>query len=133
MYEVYLNLIEWGPGIYGIGQAASYYFNKSPDQLDLSESIFLASIVPKPKKFRWYFEGTALRPQWQEFNQFIARRMVDRGLIPPVDSLSFTGQVNLIGPATSLLTTIDSLDTDTLLLQPLDILPSDWPILRDSL
>ena len=133
MYEVYLNLIEWGPGIYGIGQASSFYFNKPPDQLDLSESIFLASIVPKPKKYRWYFEGDQLRPQWQEFNRFIANRMASRGLIPPVDSVGFTGQITLLGPAAGTLSLTDSTGLDSLLMQPLDLLPADWPIPQDSL
>ncbi|MDQ3072481.1 MAG: transglycosylase domain-containing protein, partial [Bacteroidota bacterium] len=33
MMEVYLNVIEWGPGIYGAGQASRFYFNKPPSQL----------------------------------------------------------------------------------------------------
>lgn len=52
MYEVYLNIAEWGPMVYGIHEAASFYFNKRPSQLSLEESIFLASIVPKPKHFK---------------------------------------------------------------------------------
>ena len=53
MYEVYLNIIEWAPNVYGIGEASRFYFNKLPSQLNLGESIFLASIVPKPKKFKY--------------------------------------------------------------------------------
>ena len=49
MFEVYLNIIEWGKNVYGIGEAARYYFEKSPADLTVGESIYLASIVPKPK------------------------------------------------------------------------------------
>jgi hypothetical protein len=49
MLEVYFNIIEWGPGIYGIGEAARYYFGKSPSELTIGESIFLASIVLNQK------------------------------------------------------------------------------------
>ena len=49
MFEVYLNLIEWGNNVYGIGEAARYYFGKHPSDLSLGESIFLANIVPRPK------------------------------------------------------------------------------------
>lgn len=133
MFEVYLNLIEWGPGIYGVRQAAQFYFKKSPADLDLAEAIFLASIVPKPKKYRWYFEGDQLRPQWQDFNRFIANRMASRGLIPPVDSTGFSGQIALLGPAASTLSIPDSTGMDSLLIQPLDLLPADWPITQDSL
>ncbi|NJK98250.1 MAG: hypothetical protein HC905_28065 [Bacteroidales bacterium] len=40
MFEVYLNIIEWGPDIYGIKEASRFYFNKQPSQLNLKESIF---------------------------------------------------------------------------------------------
>src|SRR5690606_41961669 len=39
MYEVYMNVIEWGRNVYGITEAARYYFGKHPSQLTLGESI----------------------------------------------------------------------------------------------
>ncbi len=122
MFEVYMNLIEWGPGVYGIGPAARFYFGKNHSELTLAESIYLASIVPRPKKFRWYFEGDSLRPEWADFNQFIAGRMVQRGLIEPVDSIRFNGQVQLTGPAGGFLMVRDSTDLDTLDLSPADLI-----------
>jgi len=56
MLEVYFNIIEWARNVYGIGEASRYYFGKTPSQLDLGESIYLASIVPKPKSGLFYFE-----------------------------------------------------------------------------
>ena len=56
MLEVYFNIIEWGPDVYGIGEASRYYFGKAPADLTLGESIYLASIVPKPKAGLYYFE-----------------------------------------------------------------------------
>ena len=50
--EHYLNLIEWGPGINGIGEAASFYFEKTPDKLNLEECIFLSNIIPNPKYYQ---------------------------------------------------------------------------------
>lgn len=124
MFEVYLNLIEWGPGVYGVRQAADFYFAKNPADLDLSECIYLASIVPKPKKYRWYFDGLELRPQWTEFNRFIAGRMQSRGLIPAVDSISFTGQVTLRGPAALALTVPDSSMVDSTFIWLDDLMPN---------
>ena len=46
--ETYLNIIEWGPGINGVVEAAQYYFGKSPGDLTLEESVWLSSIVPAP-------------------------------------------------------------------------------------
>jgi len=46
--EIYLNVIEWGDGIYGIGPAARHYFQKHPRDLDDLECAFLASIIARP-------------------------------------------------------------------------------------
>lgn len=49
--EIYLNIIEWGPGIYGIGEASRFYFSKPPEKLNLAESLVLTYIIPRPKYF----------------------------------------------------------------------------------
>lgn len=46
--ELYLNVIEFGPGIYGIRQATRYYFNEEPRDLSLGQALYLASILPAP-------------------------------------------------------------------------------------
>jgi hypothetical protein len=57
MMEVYLNVIEWGPGIFGATEAAQVYFYKHPSELNLGECTFLASIIPMPKKVRWFLDS----------------------------------------------------------------------------
>ena len=49
--ELYLNVVEWGPGIYGIGEASRHYFAKPPSALTLGESALLAVTLPNPT--RW--------------------------------------------------------------------------------
>ncbi len=46
--EIYLNLAEWGPGIYGIENAARHYFGRSAVELDRHQSARLAAILPSP-------------------------------------------------------------------------------------
>jgi monofunctional biosynthetic peptidoglycan transglycosylase len=48
--ELYLNVIEWGDGIYGIESAARFYFKKSAAQLSVHEAASLAAILPNPRK-----------------------------------------------------------------------------------
>lgn len=48
--EIYVNAIEFGPGIYGIGPAARHYFGKHPRDLMPVEAAFFSSILPSPKK-----------------------------------------------------------------------------------
>ena len=49
--EVYLNVIEMGPGVYGAEAAAQYYFNKSSSKLTKKEAATIAAILPNP--IRW--------------------------------------------------------------------------------
>ncbi len=49
--EVYLNIIEWGEGIYGVEAASEYYFKKSAKNLTVREAGALAAIVPNPRKW----------------------------------------------------------------------------------
>lgn len=82
MYEVYLNIAEWGPMVYGIREAADFYFKKRPSQLSIEESIFLASIVPKPKHFKNSFTADGRLQESQEgYFRLIAERLVKKGVI----------------------------------------------------
>lgn len=80
MLEVYFNIIEWGYHIYGIGQASRYYFGKTPDQLTLGESIYLASIVPDPKAGLYAFlPDGSLRPGLHGYFNLIGNLMAGHG------------------------------------------------------
>ncbi|MGH9898722.1 MAG: transglycosylase domain-containing protein [Pyrinomonadaceae bacterium] len=47
--ELYLNVIEWGDGIYGAEAASEYYFKKPAANLTASEAAFLVAIIPNPR------------------------------------------------------------------------------------
>jgi monofunctional glycosyltransferase len=49
--ERYLNVVQFGKNIFGIKQAAQYYFKKHPSELDVVESAFLAMVLPNPEKY----------------------------------------------------------------------------------
>lgn len=48
--EIYLNVVEWGPGVYGAEAASQYYFHHPASRLSPAEAAFLASILPNPTK-----------------------------------------------------------------------------------
>ena len=48
--EMYLNVIEWGDGIYGVEAAARTYFGKPAAYLDAAEAAFLAAMIPNPRR-----------------------------------------------------------------------------------
>ncbi|NDI98677.1 glycosyl transferase [Flavobacterium sp. LaA7.5] len=99
MLEVYFNVIEWGPDVYGIGEASQYYFQKMPAELTLDECLFLASIVPRPKSFMWQFNDEGkLKPYAERHNTYIRDLMLRRELITPEDTLQ-QEEVYINGPA----------------------------------
>lgn len=48
--EIYVNIAEYGPGIYGAGAASASYFGKAPSALDDTEAALLAAVLPNPKR-----------------------------------------------------------------------------------
>lgn len=99
MLEIYFNIIEWGPGVYGVNDASYFYFAKPPQKLELNECIFLASIVPKPKWFKYSFEGNHLRKDLGAYYSLLCRKMIERGHLMPADTLNLKKDVELKGQA----------------------------------
>jgi membrane peptidoglycan carboxypeptidase len=101
LLEIYLNIIEWGPGVHGAAEAARFYFDKEPIELSLDESLFLTVLVPSPSRWRSRVDADgALRPWARQQMAFIARKMATRGVldsaaVPAAESL----RVELRGPA----------------------------------
>ncbi len=50
--EIYLNVVEWGEGIYGADAASNYYFSKPAAALTPQEAAFLAAILPAPRYYQ---------------------------------------------------------------------------------
>lgn len=90
MFEVYLNVIEWGKNVYGISEASHHYFLKRPADLDLGESIFLASIVPNPKNGIYRFnEYGGLKPFLTGYFRLIGTLMANEGYTPRDSTRSY--------------------------------------------
>ena len=83
--ELYFNVIELGPGIYGIGPAAGHYFGKRPSELTLLDCAFLASIIPNPKKYHKQFEGGHVTEGWRKKLEYYLRKMVEQGKITELE------------------------------------------------
>jgi hypothetical protein len=118
MFEVYLNIIEWGPNVYGIGEAARFYFNKSPSELTLSESLYLSVIIPSPKKFMWRFgkDGQLKDHVGRHFHS-LAGLMIRRDVLMQEDTMGLTHHISISGPAKGFIKiTADTLVNDTFLL-----------------
>lgn len=120
MLEVYFNVIEWGPNVYGIGEAANFYFSKKPSDLTLKECLYLASIVPKPKKFMYEFNTDGFLKAIENKKQtFISNLMLRRGLIMPEDTIGQNIPMAITGNARSFLKfeVKDTIQVDTTLVE----------------
>ncbi|WP_157547498.1 biosynthetic peptidoglycan transglycosylase [Hymenobacter sp. DG25A] len=100
MMEVYLNIIEWGPKIYGVKEAAQFYFDKQPANLSLSESLYLASIIPRPKYYKNGFNQYGeMMSSARYFQRLIAQLMARKGYISQGEYESLGYHLNFNGPA----------------------------------
>ncbi len=70
--ELYLNVIEWGDGIYGAEAASQYYFKKSANTLTPREAAFLSAMIPNPR--------TVFNPQTNPRRVARRQRIIMRGM-----------------------------------------------------
>ena len=75
--EVYLNIAEFGPGIFGVGAASQRFFTKSPDSLSAAEAALLAAVLPNPKRLSVRSPSRYLRSR----QNWILRQMRQLGSI----------------------------------------------------
>jgi monofunctional biosynthetic peptidoglycan transglycosylase len=69
--ELYLNVIEWGPGVYGAQAAAEYYYHSPASSLGREESARLAAVIPAPLKRK--------PAHMNEYSEVILERMATSG------------------------------------------------------
>ncbi len=71
IFEVYLNVIEWGNGVFGAEAAARHYFNTSAAQLGAEQAARLAGMVPNPR----YYDKNRAAPGLGRKTSIILARM----------------------------------------------------------
>jgi len=59
--EVYLNVAEWAPGVYGAEAASRHWFDKSASELSAREAARLAAILPSPRRYNAASPGPYVR------------------------------------------------------------------------
>jgi membrane peptidoglycan carboxypeptidase len=76
--ELYLNVIEWGPNVWGLREAAGHYFAKRPDELTLLEAAYLVTIIPNPRMYHKHVEGGAVPPSFERRVKWLIEEMERR-------------------------------------------------------
>ena len=115
--ELYLNVVEFGPGIYGVGPAARFFFGREPGDLTVLQGVYLASLLPAPIPRYGMFERGAVGAGTLQQLRHTARSMALNHLIPAADAdaadhegIAFRPRSSPVpGPQT---VTVDPLTTD---------------------
>ena len=81
--ELYLNIAELGEGIFGVNQAAHFYFHKTPAELSAKEGAFLAMLLPSPKRYATSFRQGELTPYARKIIRSILNKMVIAHYLTP--------------------------------------------------
>lgn len=98
IFELYLNIAEWGKGVFGCEAAARAYFGKSAADLTVDEAVSMAVVLPNPR--RW---NPAERGKYVERNmRRVLGRMRASGLVD--DEVGLEGLEDLPEPIPSALT-----------------------------
>jgi hypothetical protein len=100
--EIYANLVELGPGVFGFDSAALYYFGKPVTEVSVREMAFLVSILPGPGIYHRYGVVGVVPSHWNAYIDRLIGICGNRGLIPDslvaealAENLVFRGPVSL--------------------------------------
>jgi hypothetical protein len=75
--ELYFNIVEFGPNLYGIGPAARHYFNAPAADLSIGQALYISSIMPSPK-IQHFGAGGAVVPGWMDYLRKLMKIAHDR-------------------------------------------------------
>jgi hypothetical protein len=81
LLEIYLNVAEWAPGVWGIGPAARHWFGKDPRALTPKEAAFLATVIPGPRRYHFMWFRGAPTENWEQHVNELLLRMNEQGAL----------------------------------------------------
>ena len=84
LLALYLNVVEFGPEVFGIKDAAAHYFAKAPADLTPAEVAWMVRLLPGPRKYYPQFEKRKLTKSHTRSINRLLKLLVDRGHLDPV-------------------------------------------------
>ena len=82
LIELYLNVVEFGHDIFGIGEASRSYFRKPPRDLTPTEIAFIVRLLPAPRFYGQQYDKGRLTPAYARRMKELLKRMASRGQLP---------------------------------------------------
>jgi hypothetical protein len=98
LLEIYLNVIEWGPGIHGLGPAARHYFGKAPAQLTPAETAFLVCLIPSPVRYHQAHGAGRVGPGMAQLMDNLLSKLVSAQVLSEDDYLGAVGEELVFSP-----------------------------------
>lgn len=96
--ELYLNTIEWGPGIYGAEAACRHFFDRSCENLEVGQALYMAVIIPNPVRFD-IFANPRSMSSVESRRKFLVNRLVDEKKVSAeLKNIYLTTNFGLIAP-----------------------------------
>jgi len=92
LLELYLNVVEWGRGVYGAEAASRHYFGKSAAELTIEEASWLAAILPAPLRYEQHPRARLVVARTSTIQRYLEQQLAGRVLptappeLPPVPS-----------------------------------------------
>lgn len=83
LMALYLNVVEFGPDVFGIGEASAHYFQRPPIALTPAEIAYLVRLLPNPRGQYEMFEDKKLSRALTASVNRLLRLLVERGHLPP--------------------------------------------------
>ncbi len=99
--EIYLNVIEFGPGIFGVAQAAQHYFETEPSRLGLLDSVWLSALLPNPKHYHDLFHRGDGSEAWSSRTDYQLELLRTRGRISEEEYQRARAKLDSYTPRTS--------------------------------
>jgi len=98
--EIYLNLIEWGDGIYGVEAASRDVFGKSAATLDAAEGALLAAMIPSPLRLQPCERPKSVRTRQERILRYLHRagRLTDEDYEAALAQRLWLGKCGLFPP-----------------------------------
>jgi hypothetical protein len=83
LMALYLNVVEFGPGVFGVGEAAQHYFEKPPADLSPVEAVYLTRLLPAPRRGGAHLKRRAVGDGFARYMDVLLDLLLKRGYLNP--------------------------------------------------
>ena len=104
LLEIYFNIIEFGPNIYGIKEASTFYFRKSPLELTMIEYIIIMYIIPRPIHFyeALISQSAQLFTNLKKYVEWLSPKLLNQEIITNEEFKQITNDIETISQSKSI-------------------------------